>query len=87
VGSESFFTQALDTLARDAGGWKAGERVYALEVIGSGDDPQVMLTGADAYWSTRAKRWKVTEGAPRVRAVVRLSEYRAALAARQEPQP
>lgn len=50
---------------------------YAAEVLGQGDDPQVILTGSAASWMPQAKRWKFA--GPSHKAVVRLSEYRAAL--------
>lgn len=72
------FGAALDAAARDAGGWSKTQMVYGVEVIGEGDDPQILLTGSEARWMPRAKRWSFNGFTP-VKAVIRLSEYRAAL--------
>lgn len=84
------FGEKMDKLARAVGGWGEDQMVYAVEVIGEDADPQVMLTGSRARWMPRAKRWSFS-GFPPVKAVVRLSEYRAAIAtsaiSRAEPQP
>ena len=70
----------IDRLGRAVGAWSDEQMVYAAEVLGGRgqDDPQVLLTGSEADWMPRAKRWKF-RGKP-VRAVIRLSEYRDALA-------
>lgn len=73
------FGAPMDMLARDRGGWTDSQMVYAVEVIGRGPDPQVMLTGSEAKWLPRAKRWSFT-GFPPVKAAIFLSEYKAALA-------
>lgn len=69
---------ALDKLARKVGGWSKTQMVYAVEIIGEGEDPQVLLTGSDARWMPRASRWSFS-GFPPVRAVIKLSQYRAAI--------
>jgi len=71
------FGAPLDNLARERGNWASDQMVYGIEVIGQGEDPQVLLTGAAAKWMPRAKRWSF-KGFPSVKAVVLLSEYRAA---------
>lgn len=71
------FGAALDELARRVGGWGETQMVYAVEVIGQGDDPQVMLTGSSATWSHRESRWVFKGHKDIVKAAVRLSEYRA----------
>lgn len=68
----------MDTLCRERGGWTETQMAYACEVLGNADDPQVLMTGADGVWMPRAKRWNFT-GKREVRAVILLSEYRAAL--------
>lgn len=75
------FGADLDLLARDAGGWPDNVMAYAVEIIGHGSDPQVMVTGSTADWMPRAKRWSF-RGHPPMKAVIRLSEYRSALPAR-----
>lgn len=77
------FGAAMDTLARGVGSWTDEQMVYAVEVIGEGDDPQVMLTGSTGDWMPIAQRWSF-KGHPAVKAVVRLSQYRAALAEREK---
>lgn len=74
------FGKSLDELARKVGRWPDTAMVYGLRVIGDMDrgDPQVLLTGSDGTWMPRAKRWKFH--GPDSQAVIRLSEYRAALA-------
>ncbi len=75
------FGAGIDRLARDAGGWADNQMAYGVEVIGRGDDPQVLVTGSEARWMPRAKRWSFN-GFPSVQAVIRLSEYKQALAER-----
>lgn len=78
------FGASLDRLAHDVGGWPAGAVVHSMTVLnGGGDqkDPQVLLEGAVP---TGEKNGRPTfKGSPRTsafKAVVRLSDYRAALA-------
>ena len=74
--------EALDRAAREAGGWPDDVIAFSVEVIGHGDDPQVMLEGSTAHWMPRAKRWTTTGHKPVLRAVIPLSTYRAALTKR-----
>jgi hypothetical protein len=53
---------------------------YAVEVIGKGDDPQIMLTGEVPVGLKRDGSPKFGSKQPVYRAVVKISEYRAALA-------
>lgn len=73
------FPDQLDEVARNAGGWPSSFTVFAVEVIGEGDDPAVLCKGAEPFWMPSAKRWS-WKGRPAKQAMIRLSEYRAALA-------
>jgi len=85
VSAPPSFGLQMDELARRAGGWPDDHVVYAMEVIGDHTvpDPQVLLTGSPCQWT--GKKWKFVGEAKR--AVLRLSEYRAALSRDQEHTP
>lgn len=77
------FSAGLDQLARTVAGWPEGAVVHTMEVLnggGSEKNPQIMLEGSIP---TGEKNGSATfKGCPRAqafKAVVRLSEYRAAI--------
>lgn len=41
----TFFGKRFDDAVREVGGWPEKAVAYEVEVIGKGDDPQVMVTG------------------------------------------
>ncbi len=77
------FGKEIDELGRKAGSWPEGVMVYALEIIGEGENPGVLLTGSAATWMPRAERWKFNPKESR-KAVVTLAVYRAALPKKAE---
>ena len=79
VSGPSFLGEAMDKLARRVGGWPTGAIPYAVEVIGDGPDPQIMLTGQVPIGVKRDGRPKLGTKQPKYRAVVKLSQYRKAL--------
>jgi hypothetical protein len=81
---KSLLGEKMDALCRERGGWPETAMPYAIEVIGSGADPQVMLTGEVPVGTKRDGRPKFGSMQPKFRAVVALSEYRAALPPRGE---
>ena len=75
----TLFGEALDALARQRGGWPDDAILFAVEVIGKGDDPMVLATGGVPVG------WKA-DGTPRfgkraddLKAGFLISQYRAAL--------
>jgi len=79
-GFESLFGDSLDKLARERGGWPDNALAYAVEVVGRGEDPMVLVSGDVPIGRKR-------DGSPRfpkseknaLKAGILLSEYRAAL--------
>jgi hypothetical protein len=74
------FNPEIDALARNVGGWPEGATVFAMEVIGSGEDPQVMLTGGKPTGHSKQGIPSFKGSKDRLQAVVRVSEYRECLA-------
>jgi hypothetical protein len=80
ISGGSLFGDAMDALARQTGGWPEDAVAYAVEVLGKGDDPQVMLTGEVPVGTKGDGSPKFGSKQTKYRAVVALREYRAALA-------
>lgn len=73
------FSADLDRLCREKGGWPDGAIAYAVEVIGQGDDPQILATGEVPTGIQRDGRAKFGPKGVKYKVCVLLSEYRAAL--------
>ncbi len=81
VRKATLFGEGLDQLARRRGGWPAEAMLFAVEVVGNGDDPMILATGGVPV------AWKA-DGSPKfgkrsddLKAGLLASEYRAALKA------
>lgn len=79
----SLFGDCFDTMARRAGGWPDDAIPYAVEVIGEGDDPMVLITGEVPVGVKRDGSPKFGTKQRKYKAGVPLSEYRAALPSRE----
>jgi hypothetical protein len=77
---QSLFSNALDALCRERGGWPDNALPYAVEVIGQGDDPQVLLTGEVPVGLKRDGSPKFGTKQRKYKSAILLSEYRSALA-------
>jgi hypothetical protein len=75
----SLFGEALDSLARQTGGWPDDAIPYAVEVIGEGDDPQILLTGEIPIGTKRDGSPKFGKKQRTYKAAMPISQYRAAL--------
>jgi hypothetical protein len=80
VPAASLFGEDLDKIVRQRGGWPEAALPYAVEVIGQGDDPMILVTGAVPIGTKRNGRPKFAGGKKdELRAGILLSEYRKAL--------
>lgn len=79
--SDPCFYPWLDDLAKSTGGWPDDVTVHTMEVIGDGDDPQVLLTGSIPIGTRDNGRPKFDRTSRKFKAMVRISEYRAAMSA------
>jgi hypothetical protein len=68
----TFFGVAFDAGVREIGGWPDGAIAYEVEVIGSGDDPQVMVTGGVPIGAKR-------DGSPKLGTIAQSGKYRATI--------
>jgi hypothetical protein len=75
----SLFGECFDAMARHAGAWPDDAVAYAVEVVGGGNDPMVLITGEVPVGVKRDGSPKFGAKQVRYRAGVKLSEYRAAL--------
>ena len=74
------FGSRLDAIARDVGGWPDEAIVHTIEVIGTGENPQVLLTGSTPSGERPDGRPKFELASPKHKSVVRLAENRTAIA-------
>ena len=79
VRKTTLFGEGLDAIARQRGGWPDAAVAFAVEVIGKGEDPQVMVTGGVPIGHRADGYPKFGKRADDLRAVIVVSEYRAAI--------
>jgi hypothetical protein len=82
----TLFGHRLDEIVRERGGWKVDAVAHTVEVLGKGEDPQILVQGEipsgfrkDGSPQFPRKKAKV------FKAVILLSEYRAAIAKAVKP--
>lgn len=79
----TLFGDSLDQLARRRGGWPDDAILFGVKVIGKGDDPMVLATGAvPVGWKADGSP-KFGKRADDLKAGFLISEYRAARAKAQ----
>jgi hypothetical protein len=72
----SLFGEGLDCLARERGAWPNDAMVFMVEVIGVGDNPQVLVSGGVPIGTHKNGRPKFDHRGKTYKAAVLLSEYR-----------
>lgn len=78
----SVFGKAFDAHVRKVGGWPNEAIPFAVEVVGGGKDPMVLVTGAVPIGTRKDGSPKYGLRATHIKAGILLSKYRKLLAMR-----